>query len=130
MFLCVWQFLPVEYGGKSSVPVCDSPEERHLRRLVDAINANANKANTHGNNDDVGTTSGKSKHTPSRVHRGKTSPSRSGKSTKVQDAKRNRSGKVRGSGGEALFSFFIPTGVPVVRVAAVPEGSKRKQVSG
>lgn len=37
------QCLPVEYGGKNTVPVFDSAEERHLRRLVDAINANAEK---------------------------------------------------------------------------------------
>eukprot|EP00752_Nemacystus_decipiens_P010301 g9177.t2 len=40
------QFLPVEYGGTMIVPVSESPDERNLRRLVDAINANAETANT------------------------------------------------------------------------------------
>ncbi|CAM9672586.1 unnamed protein product [Pylaiella littoralis] len=35
------QFLPVEYGGTMTVPVSESSDERNLRRLVDAINANA-----------------------------------------------------------------------------------------
>lgn len=35
------QYLPLEYGGKNTVPVFDSAEERHLRHLVDTMNANA-----------------------------------------------------------------------------------------
>lgn len=35
------QFLPVEYGGKCTIPVSDSPEEKELRLLVHAINTEA-----------------------------------------------------------------------------------------
>lgn len=44
------QFLPVEYGGTMTVPVSESSDERNLRRLVDAINANADTATTNNSN--------------------------------------------------------------------------------
>lgn len=67
------QLLPTEYGGRNTTPVQDSAEERHLRRLVDAVNANASG----GRDRKHGTPSHQSNRTPTRRHKERfTSPSR------------------------------------------------------
>ncbi|CAB1116664.1 unnamed protein product [Ectocarpus sp. CCAP 1310/34] len=84
------QLLPVEYGGTMTEPVSDSPEERNLRRLVDAINANADAeatvAATPKNGDDGGGAKGGGRPTrrPSFRSPEKKSPKKNGKPSSVQ----------------------------------------------
>ncbi|CAN0063251.1 unnamed protein product [Ectocarpus fasciculatus] len=80
------QFLPVEYGGTMSVPVSDSPEERNLRRLVDAINANADAEATASATPKNGDNGGGSRPTrrPSFRSPQKRSPKKNGKPAPVQ----------------------------------------------
>ncbi|CAM9346518.1 unnamed protein product, partial [Hapterophycus canaliculatus] len=91
------QFLPVEYGGTMAVPVSESSEERNLRRLVDAINANASPVAIKKSSPDGGERSpkrtssgsgnangGKSGRLPPGRSPGGKSPRRTSKSTPVQ----------------------------------------------
>lgn len=91
--------MPVEYGGTSTVPVSESPEERNLRRLVEAINANASANADASRNDNTSAARGVS---PSRSQTTdwKTSPARS--------VYRSPPRNVGGAGGGVLIVYFDP----------------------